>query len=156
MLSTESAIFGTHAVFVTLSLLSEHSLSLNIQTTVTNLTRQPALAQSGGLKPSPHPLFYVSSCDLLSPNAPETSSFSVHGMVVSCSEKARMVEDSTHNRGRREGTTLLRALLATFKWRLVVPAACLLGESAFHIAQVRGGVESATDNGFSLHTILRL
>lgn len=50
-----------------------------------------------------------------------------------------MAEDSIHNRGRREGATLLRALLATFKWRLALPGVFLVWESAFHIAQVRGG-----------------
>lgn len=55
-----------------------------------------------------------------------------------CREKARMQEDGGHsnNRSRRKGATLLRALLATFKWRLALAGACLVGESILHITQV--------------------
>lgn len=46
--------------------------------------------------------------------------------------------DSEHSRGRRKGTTLLRALVATFKWRLVLTALLMVGDSTIHIIQVGG------------------
>lgn len=47
-----------------------------------------------------------------------------------------MGEGSNHNRGRRKGATLLRALVATFKWRLVLTGLLMVGNSAAHILQV--------------------
>lgn len=47
-----------------------------------------------------------------------------------------MGEDSEHKRGRRKGTTLLRALGATFKWRMALAGLLLIGDSATHIMQV--------------------
>lgn len=55
-----------------------------------------------------------------------------------CRERARMGEDDGHNRGRRKGVTLLRALVATFKWRIALAGLLLIGDSAIHIAQVGG------------------
>ncbi|CAB1098879.1 unnamed protein product [Ectocarpus sp. CCAP 1310/34] len=53
-------------------------------------------------------------------------------------ERARMGEDSEHSRGRRKGTTLLRALVATFKWRLTLTALLMIGDSICRIIQVWG------------------
>ncbi|CAM9346350.1 unnamed protein product, partial [Ectocarpus sp. 8 AP-2014] len=50
-------------------------------------------------------------------------------------ERARMAEDSEHSRGRRKGTTLLRALVATFKWRLALTALLMIGDSICRIIQ---------------------
>lgn len=47
-----------------------------------------------------------------------------------------MGEDDAHNRGRRKGITLLRALVATFKWRLALMALLIIADSAIHIVQV--------------------
>lgn len=58
-------------------------------------------------------------------------------------ERARMGKDSEHNRGRRKGTTLLRALVATFKWRLALSGVLMIGDAICHIIQVwgsRGGM----------------
>ena len=49
-----------------------------------------------------------------------------------------MGEDDGHNRGRRKGITLLRALVATFKWRIALAGLLMIGDSAIHIAQVGG------------------
>ncbi|CAM9399555.1 unnamed protein product, partial [Ectocarpus sp. 12 AP-2014] len=51
-------------------------------------------------------------------------------------ERARMGEDSKGDgRGRRKGTTLLRALVATFKWRLALTALLMIGDSICRIIQ---------------------
>ncbi|CAM9886717.1 unnamed protein product [Scytosiphon promiscuus] len=50
-------------------------------------------------------------------------------------ERARMGKDIDHKRGRRKGTTLLRALGATFKWRMALAGLLLIGDSATHIMQ---------------------
>ena len=47
-----------------------------------------------------------------------------------------MGEDAAHNRGRRKGTTLLRAILASFRRKLVISGILLLGDSAVHVSQV--------------------
>lgn len=56
-----------------------------------------------------------------------------------------MGEDDGHNRGRRKGVTLLRALVATFKWQLMVAALLLIGDSVIHIAQVGGRAREETE-----------
>ncbi|CAN0129703.1 unnamed protein product, partial [Ectocarpus sp. 8 AP-2014] len=50
-------------------------------------------------------------------------------------ERSRMGGDSEHSRGRRKGTTLLRALVATFKRGLALTALLMIGDSAIHILQ---------------------
>ena len=47
-----------------------------------------------------------------------------------------MGEDKGHSRGRRKGVTLLRALAATFKWRIALMGLLLIVESAIKITQV--------------------
>jgi len=47
-----------------------------------------------------------------------------------------MGEDKGHSRGARKGMTLLRALVATFKWRIALAGLLLIGDSAVHITQV--------------------
>lgn len=49
-----------------------------------------------------------------------------------------MGEDADHNRGRRKGATLLRALVSTFKWNLTCTGMLMVGDSAVHILQVGG------------------
>eukprot|EP00903_Cladosiphon_okamuranus_P016201 g14950.t2 len=61
--------------------------------------------------------------------------FGAHGEELG--ERARMGEDCAHSRGRHKGTTLLRAVLATFKWRLVLMALLMIADSAIHIVQVK-------------------
>ncbi len=47
-----------------------------------------------------------------------------------------MGEDKEHRRGARKGITLLRALVATFKWRIALAGLLMIGDSGVHIAQV--------------------
>ena len=56
-----------------------------------------------------------------------------------------MGEDDGHDRGRRKGVTLLRALVATFKWQLMVAALLLIVDSIIHIAQVGGRAWEETE-----------
>lgn len=58
-----------------------------------------------------------------------------------------MGEDDGHNRGRRKGITLLRALVATFKWRIALAGLLMIGDSAIHIAQVGGRAGGGAGEG---------
>ena len=60
-----------------------------------------------------------------------------------------MGEDDGHNRGRRKGITLLRALVATFKWRIALAGLLMIGDSAIHIAQVGGRAGGRGGRGVS-------
>ena len=51
-------------------------------------------------------------------------------------ERARVAGDISHNRSRRKGTALLRALWTTFRTRTIVSAVICVGDSAVHISQV--------------------
>lgn len=62
-----------------------------------------------------------------------------------------MGDDKGHRRGRRKGITLLRTLIATFKWRIVLAGFILIIESAVRIAQVdkvpgAEGIEESDQN----------
>lgn len=52
-----------------------------------------------------------------------------------------MGEGGGHTRGRRKGTTFLRALVATFKWRLGLAGLLMVGSSVAHIMQVGWGFQ---------------
>lgn len=47
-----------------------------------------------------------------------------------------MGEDKGHRRGVRKGMTLLRALAATFKWRVALAGLLMICDSGVHITQV--------------------